>query len=261
MSHTEMSEEKHVVDGVSLAYRDSGAHPRMTSATPSGPPVVLVHGMGGDGHTWDRFAARLMQRGRRVVIPDLRGHGRSAHTDSYTFDRFGSDLEGLLDHLNIAEVDMVGHSLGAYACSLVAQKRPNVVQRLVIEESPIPIRPGDAPPTITNRLPTLRELLHATTSALRHPRAVLAFDRSMTTTALAQFRMPNPQWWDALSDMTSETLILVCGIAGMMDPIRLEVMTEAIPRCRVELVEVGHSVHRDGYEQFENAVLPFLARR
>ncbi|WP_342216437.1 alpha/beta fold hydrolase, partial [Nocardia cyriacigeorgica] len=47
-------------------------------------------GRGGDGHTWDRFARDLVRAGRRVIIPDLRGHGRSAHSESYLFGEFGA---------------------------------------------------------------------------------------------------------------------------------------------------------------------------
>nr|WP_229746118.1 alpha/beta hydrolase [Rhodococcus trifolii] len=235
-----------------MAFRDSGGDDPV--------PVVLVHGMGGDGYTWDRLAGDLVGHGRRVIVPDLRGHGRSAHTASYEFAEFGKDIERLVDHLGVDRFDIVGHSLGGYASSLVAQWRPSAVRRLVIEESPLPISPGDPPPTITNRFPTVRELMHATTSALRHPRAVLAFDRSMTSSALAQFRTPNAEWWHALRRIEAETLVVVGGPSGMMDPTRLVAMSTGIAHCEVVTIPIGHSVHRDGYDRFEAAVVPFLMR-
>lgn len=247
-----MIEATHIVDGHALAFRDSGGDDPV--------PVVLVHGMGGDGYTWDRLARDLVSLGRRVIVPDLRGHGRSAHTASYEFAEFGTDIERLVDHLNIERFDVVGHSLGGYASSLVAQRRPDAVRRLVIEESPLPISPGDPPPKITNRFPTFRELMHATTSALRHPRAVLAFDRSMTSSALAQFRTPNAQWWDALAHIEADTLVIVGGPSGMMDPTRLIALSAGIARCEVVTIPIGHSVHRDDYDRFEAAVVPFLMR-
>ncbi len=253
------------VDGVSLqgtriAYRDTGSAALTHPAAPSGPeaPVVLVHGMGGDGHTWDRFAHRLVRLGRRVIIPDLRGHGRSAHTGSYRFEEFGADILRLCERLELTSVDLVGHSLGGYAVSCVAIERPGLVRRLVIEEQPLPMRSGDERVTLTRRFPTAPELWHATTSLLRHPRAVLAFDRSMTRIALEQFREPNPQWWDRLGEIAAPTLMLRGGPGGMVDPDKLERFRAGVPECTVASFDCGHSIHRDRYHEFAAAVLPFL---
>nr|WP_239003982.1 alpha/beta hydrolase [Nocardia panacis] len=238
-----------------IAYRDFG--PADTTAFPN-PPILLVHGMGGDGHTWDRFAQTLVRRGRRVIIPDLRGHGRSAHTESYRFDEFGADIAALCDRLGLAGVDLVGHSLGGYAVSCVAQERPDLVRRLVIEECPLPLRSGAEELRLTRRLPTVPELWHAATSLLRHPRAVLAFDRSMTGTALEQFRKPNPEWWDRLPDIVAPTLVLRGGPGGMVDPEKLALVCAALADCRVAAFTCGHSIHRDRYQEFAAEVLPFL---
>ncbi|MBD0322535.1 MAG: alpha/beta hydrolase [Aldersonia sp.] len=221
-------------------------------------PVVLVHGMGGDGHTWNRFARALLARGRRVIIVDLRGHGRSARTPTYLFDEFAHDIVRLCDILGLDQVDLVGHSLGGYAVSVIAQIRPELARRLVIEESPLPRRPTDPPATLTSRFPTLPELWHATTSLVRHPRAVFAFDRSMTSSALEQFRTPNPDWWHRLPDITAPTLILAGGPGGMVDPDKLTAAAELLRDCSVLRMNTGHSIHRDHYRDFENAVLPFL---
>ncbi|MFI9506462.1 alpha/beta fold hydrolase [Nocardia sp. NPDC052566] len=237
---------------VRIAYRDTGD-------TGDDVPVLLVHGMGGDGHTWDHFARVLAGTGRRVIVPDLRGHGRSAHTDSYLFGEFGADVLNLCDHLGLTRVDLVGHSLGGYAVSCVAQERPGLVRRLVIEECPLPLRSGAEEVKLTRRFPTVPELWHATTSVLRHPRAVLAFDRSMTRTALEQFRKPNPEWWDRLTEITAPTLVLRGGPGGMVDPEKLAIVRTAIPDCTVAAFTCGHSIHRDRYREFEAAVLPFLA--
>ncbi|MEU7769096.1 alpha/beta hydrolase [Nocardia sp. NPDC049190] len=238
---------------VRIAYRDSGV------GAVSDVPVMLVHGMGGDGHTWDRFARVLVQSGRRVIIPDLRGHGRSTHTDSYRFDDFGADLLTLCDRLEVTSVDLVGHSLGGYAVSCVAQERPELVRRLVMEECPLPLQSGAEELYLTRHFPTVPELWHATSSLIRHPRAVLAFDRSMTRTALEQFRKPNPEWWDRLSDITAPTLVLCGGPGGMVDPAKLNILQAAIADCTVTAFPCGHSIHRDRYREFAAAVRPFLA--
>ncbi|WP_345344457.1 alpha/beta hydrolase [Rhodococcus olei] len=236
--------------GVEIHYRDSGG------ADPV--PVLLVHGMGGDGRTWDRFARALTTRGRRVVVVDLRGHGRSAHASSYLFGEFGDDILALCDHLGLDRVDLVGHSLGGHAVSLVAQSRPELVRRLVLEEAPIPLRAGEQMGTLVRRLPTPVELWHAVTSMVRSPRAALAFDRSMTGPALDQFHTPHPDWWAALPSITASTLLISGGPRGMVDPARLDAALAAIPDSRTVTIEVGHSVHRDRPRDFETTVARFL---
>ncbi|KZE99557.1 MAG: alpha/beta hydrolase [Rhodococcus sp. (in: high G+C Gram-positive bacteria)] len=244
------------VDGVRIAFRDTGG----VDSRRDFCPVVLVHGMGGDSGTWDRFASALTAAGRRVVAIDLRGHGRSAHTTDYSFDAFGRDVAAVLDHLKLTAVDLVGHSLGGYAVTVVAQDRPSIVRSLVIEEMPIPIKDGDETPTFARRLPSPGELWHAATSVIRHPRAVFAYDRSMTSPAIAQFRRPNAVWWGRLSEIRASTLVLRGGPGGMVDPGRLDSMVAAIDECSVVSFDTGHSIHRDKYSDFEAVVLPFLMR-
>lgn len=238
-------------DGVDIHFRDSRGADQV--------PVLLVHGMGGDGTTWDRFARSLVRQGRRVIVADLRGHGRSAHADSYLFREFGDDLLALCDHLELDRVDLVGHSLGGHAASLVAQSRPERVRRLVLEEAPLPLREGEELGPLARNLPSPVELWHAVTSLVRSPRAAYAFDRSMTRSALEQFRTPHPSWWSALPAMTSPTLVITGGPRGMVHPGRLDAALGAIPDVRAVTIEVGHSVHRDRPREFESAVTEFLS--
>lgn len=236
--------------GVEIHYRDSHG--------PDPVPVLLVHGMGGDGRTWDRFARNLIGRGRRVITADLRGHGRSTHTPSYLFHEFGADLLALCDHLALDRVDLVGHSLGGHAVSLVAQSRPDLVRRLVLEEAPLPLRAGEEMGTLTRRLPSPVELWHAVTSLVRSPRATFAFDRSMTASALDQFHTPHPDWWEALPSIAARTLLVTGGPRGMVHPARLDAALAAIPDSRTVTIDVGHSVHRDRPREFAATVGRFL---
>ena len=96
-------------DGVKLAYRETG----------EGHPVVLVHGLFSDGPTnWIKFgtAAKLVEAGCRVIMPDLRAHGLSdkPHDPAlYSDGVLGRDLAELVAHLDLANYDLGGFSLGA----------------------------------------------------------------------------------------------------------------------------------------------------
>ena len=96
-------------DGVGLAYREAG----------QGRAVVLVHGLFSDGVTnWIKFgaAARLVEAGFRVIMPDLRAHGLSGKPHDpahYAPGILGRDLTELIAHLGLVDYDLGGFSLGS----------------------------------------------------------------------------------------------------------------------------------------------------
>ena len=244
-------------NGVTVAYRDL-----TPPAAARSVPVLLVHGLGGDGRTWTRFAGALVTAGRRVITVDLRGHGRSARAASYRFGEFAADVAGLCAHLGLDTVDLVGHSLGGHVGSLVAQQHPGLVRRLVLEETPLPLREGDPVPEVPAHRPTPAELWHATTSMVLNPRAVTAFDRSMTPSVVTQFHTPNPKWWQHLPSLESPTLLLRGVRRGsMVDPRLLRAALEVLPSASLREIGCGHSIHRDRSRDFAAVVVPFLTDR
>jgi pimeloyl-ACP methyl ester carboxylesterase len=79
--------------------------------------AVLIHGVMASAGTWCRVAPLLAARGYRVLMPDLRGHGESAHAAEYSPELFAADLvESLPTGADVA----IGHSLGALSLSLAA---------------------------------------------------------------------------------------------------------------------------------------------
>jgi pimeloyl-ACP methyl ester carboxylesterase len=95
-------------DGVTLAYREVG----------DGRPLVLLHGLGGDGTLWLRHgqAEALAARGHRVIMLDFRGHGSSAKlhdATAYPPDALTDDGLALVEHLRLDDYDLGGYSLGA----------------------------------------------------------------------------------------------------------------------------------------------------
>jgi non-heme chloroperoxidase len=88
---------------INLHYEDHGR----------GQPIVLIHGYPLDGNSWERQQRELLTGGYRVIAYDRRGFGRSSHpTVGYDYDTFAADLNGLLEHLDLEEVVLVGFSMG-----------------------------------------------------------------------------------------------------------------------------------------------------
>jgi len=113
-------------DGVELAYRDTGG---------PGVPLVLLHGW---GQTQEMFRHQVADLRRRVVTVDQRGHGRSAKPHhGYRIARLARDVQELLDHLDLAEVDALGWSMGASVWwSFLDQYGSGRIRRLVVVDQP-----------------------------------------------------------------------------------------------------------------------------
>ncbi|MCA3693727.1 alpha/beta fold hydrolase [Aquidulcibacter sp.] len=98
-------------DGLNLAWTETGS--------PNGRPTLVLHGFLASAHlNWIEpgLAAAMATTGRRILLPDLRGHGQSdAPTDpaAYPKDALPKDQEVLLAQLGITDFDLVGYSLGA----------------------------------------------------------------------------------------------------------------------------------------------------
>jgi non-heme chloroperoxidase len=88
---------------IEIHYEDHG----------SGQPVVLIHGYPLNGASWEKQERVVLHAGYRVITYDRRGFGKSSQpTVGYDYDTFASDLNVLLDHLNLTDVVLVGFSMG-----------------------------------------------------------------------------------------------------------------------------------------------------
>ena len=88
---------------IDIHYEDHGA----------GQPVVLIHGYPLSGRGWDKQVPALLGAGYRVITYDRRGFGASSQpTTGYDYDIFAADLSALLEHLDVREAILVGHSMG-----------------------------------------------------------------------------------------------------------------------------------------------------
>jgi 3-oxoadipate enol-lactonase len=98
----------------------------------AGPNVVLIHGVGADGSSWDDIVPTLAPR-FRVIRLDLRGHGRSGHIDgALTLGDFAQDVVDVLGAVGAARANVVGFSLGGMIAQALALDHAARVDRLVL---------------------------------------------------------------------------------------------------------------------------------
>jgi len=126
---------------IEIHYEDHGA----------GQPVVLIHGYPVSGRAWDKQVPALLEAGYRVITYDRRGFGQSSQpATGYDYDTFTADLHTLLEHLDLRDAVLAGHSMGTgevtrYLASYgsgdhralqLGHHRPRVAKAVLV--SPIP---------------------------------------------------------------------------------------------------------------------------
>jgi pimeloyl-ACP methyl ester carboxylesterase len=110
------------VNGIEMYYEMHG----------DGAPLVLLHGFGGSGQAWSQFVPEFSKH-YKVILPDLRGHGRSTNpSGEFTHRQSGRDVFALLDTLGIQNFAAMGISTGGMTLLHMATSQPQRVQSMVL---------------------------------------------------------------------------------------------------------------------------------
>lgn len=96
-------------------------------------PLLLIHGMAGDASFWASMV-RALGPGYRVIIPELRGHGRSGQPSDgqYAIAAHAADLVAVVEAMALDRVVLVGHSFGASVALEAATLMPTQVAGMVL---------------------------------------------------------------------------------------------------------------------------------
>lgn len=98
----------------------------------AGPPLLLIHGVMITGEMFEPVLAQFATR-HRVILPDLRGHGRSrALPPPYSVAQLAADLAQLLDQLGVSSTAVLGYSQGGAVAQQFALDHPERCERLVL---------------------------------------------------------------------------------------------------------------------------------
>ncbi len=115
-----------------LRFRDIHGYRRAFLMEGSGPPLLLIHGVGDSSSTWLDVIPRLAER-HTVIVPDLLGHGESARPRAdYAVAAYACGMRDLLGVLDVDRVSVVGHSFGGGIAMQFAYQFPERCERLVL---------------------------------------------------------------------------------------------------------------------------------
>lgn len=133
------------INGLQLYYDDLG----------EGVTVFAIHGLGGSSNFWWPLHAGLDEK-IRLIAPDMPSSGRSDNDADLTIGRIADVMLNLLDHLELPQVHLLGHSMGTIVCQAMAARAPSRFRTLALL-GPLAEPPDAARPNIAARADLARE--------------------------------------------------------------------------------------------------------
>ena len=256
------------INNVELAYTDRG----------SGTPILLVHGYPLNKSMWDSQVS-ILSADFRIIAPDLRGHGESeAPSGTYSMDLLADDLLGLLDHLNIDQVVLLGFSMAGYAVFAFYRKYANRVRALVLADTrPQPDgeeakqgRENTAQTALKEGVAGLAQntapRMLAPSTAEQRPEVVERVQRIMASTSVNGYvgdlrgMAERPDSTATLSQITCPTLVLVGDQDPITPPADAQLMANTIRNAQLETIpNAAHLTPIEQPEAFNRAVRTFVA--
>jgi 3-oxoadipate enol-lactonase len=253
-----------LIDGVSLYYEVHG----------SGEPVLLVHGFPLSGRLWGPAIALLQDR-LKLIVPDLRGHGRSGVGKDVTMARYADDLAALLDVAGVeGRVTVVGHSMGGYIAFELYRRHPERVRALVLVDT----RAGtDTEGAAEGRRETARQALRdgsrviadalvdrlfapTTPDALRERwHEIMAATPPAGVAVALRAMAERPDSHPTLREIDRPVLVVVGADDAITPPEEARRMHGAVQNSRLEVVpEAGHMTPVEQPERFAGVLRDFV---
>jgi 3-oxoadipate enol-lactonase len=237
--------------------------------------VLLIHPIGGNTEIWNDEIKIMLRRNFRVIAYDLRGHGKSdvGNVQAYTMNDLVNDLRTLLDHLEVKNCVIVGHSIGGQIACIFAVTFPERVKGLVIISSSSEVIPdADLEKHHATRRIAREQGMSALAKETMNEHEVAreafkdnkkreTFTRIFTETSVEGFSAATVALYSipcTVSKKLAETSIPISGIVGSDDDVFMRLMRqmqEEIPRMKLKIVKGDHWVIVESHEAFDEALV------
>ena len=96
-----------------------------------GAPLLILHGFLGMGDNWKTLGNRFAEK-YQVHLIDQRNHGRSFHSDEFSYEVLVEDLSNYIDYHQLDKVKLLGHSMGGKTAMLYAVTHPEKIDQLIV---------------------------------------------------------------------------------------------------------------------------------
>jgi esterase len=245
----------------------------------SGHPLIILHGLFGSLDNWHTLS-KTLGGSFRVFAVDQRNHGRSPHSDIFTYEALAEDLREFLDEHELKSAHVLGHSLGGKAAMQFALTFADRVDKLIV----VDIAPRAYPPVHDEIFDAMLPLDLKTCSSRQQVDEAMA--RKITHAATRQFLMKNLsrdesggfRWQvnlqaikknydevaraiDSEQTFTKPTLFIRGTRSGYVRDSDLPGIRELFPQSEIADLDTGHWVHAEAPQEFSRLVLEFLQKK
>ena len=253
------------VNGVNLRYHRTGG---------GKPPLVLLHGFTDNGLCWTKVAKEL-QTDFDIIMPDIRGHGKS-FTDEldFTLETASKDIVELIKYLKLDNPIIMGHSMGGQIATLIAGNYPNITSKLILEDPAFLLKPMKMQFFRSIFKFLIKRAMKKTEEQLR--KQSRKFNKSWDeedvitwATGQKEFSLNNPltvlenlsvsvDWHDFFPKITSHILLIVSS-KGFLKLKDAKAILPEFQNAEIAYIEkAGHSIRRENYKSFMESVSSFL---
>lgn len=242
------------------------------------PSLMFLHGLLGSSVNWHGIV-RALEGAFHILVPDLRNHGNSPHSDNISYPAMAGDISELVDDQGLDAIMLIGHSMGGKVAMWLAMHNPEWLQKLVVVDI--------APVTYSHRFDTIITALQAVDLPKLESRqqADQVLAQFLDDKALRQYLLQNliseaGRWrWrmnlhaiaDGMAQIVAfpdaadsvaypgETLFIYGGNSNYLSPDYESAIRQRFPLTRMRGVAgAGHWVYAEQPEAFLAALNTFL---
>ena len=245
-----------------------------------GKPLLILHGFLGMSDNWKTLGTQFAADGFQVHILDLRNHGRSFHSDVFTYEAMVQDVFEYCQANNLDKVDIIGHSMGGKTAMFFAATHPEKVNKLIVAD----IAPKYYPQHHQDILAGLNAVDFSVKPSRNDVEAILA--EYISDFGTRQFLMKNLYWLepgqlafrfnlpvfntnleaigkelDADLVFNNPTLFIRGGASRYILDSDFENIKHHFPNSNIETIpNVGHWLHAENPKMFYELTIDFLKK-
>ncbi len=243
-----------------------------------GKPLLILHGFLGMSDNWKTLGIQFASDGFQVHMLDLRNHGRSLHSDDFSYEFMVQDIVEYCKGHHLNTIDIIGHSMGGKTAMLLATTYPELINKLVVADI--------GPKFYPQHHQTILAGLNAVDFAEKPSRAAVEATLSeyITDFGTRQFLLKSLYWQEpgqlafrfnltvfnekmeeigvALPEnaiFTKPTLFIRGGNSSYILDQDLEEIVQHFPHSKIETIpNAGHWLHAENPKMFHELVISFL---
>lgn len=242
-----------------------------------GQDILLIHGLFGSLENLN-MVARELSKNYCVTNVDVRNHGMSFHENNMEYSALAQDIIETLDHLNITNTVILGHSMGGKIAMEVALNHPNYINQLIVAD----IAPIAYPPHHNQIIQGLQSIDFAQVGNRKEADAQLA--HYVDDVGVRQFLLRNltkkneqltfkcnlefialnypqiVQGYQGNKQFSKPTLFIKGGNSDYITSDHREKISQLFPHSKAKVIQgAGHWLHAEKTVAFNRIVLNFLA--